>query len=201
MHAPLENIAIDMQAEWGPAMQALPTEKQRAFVVAMFEVKPGRGAIMRAARQAGYGTATSSQKSISVIGSRLANDERIQLAMEEEGRRRFRTLGPAAHHALKNLLLNPKHRDHSKAVLAFHEHAMPREMRHKHEHEHYHVDHENEAIEFLRKLKALGANREYLENIFGCNGLPRLEQKLSEKAKPVAAVEIELSSTLHQGQN
>jgi phage terminase small subunit len=117
MHAPLAT-ALEMPApsEYGPAMASLRTDRQRRFVVAMFDVPQNRRARINAARLAGYGTATSSNKSIAVIAARLADDEAIQLAIEEEGRRRFRTLAPVAHNALKKLLQNPKHRDHGKAV-------------------------------------------------------------------------------------
>lgn len=95
----MRDIALPDQGEWGPAMQALPTERQRAYVVARFEVTPGRGAQVRAAKLAGYGTPASTAKALSVIASRIENDERVQSAIEEEGRRRFRTLSPVAHHA------------------------------------------------------------------------------------------------------
>lgn len=45
--------------EWGPAMNAL-TEKQRRFVLALYQVKPGHGAQVKAAKLAGYGTPRSS---------------------------------------------------------------------------------------------------------------------------------------------
>jgi hypothetical protein len=48
--------------EWGPAMKAL-NEKQRRFVLALYQVKPGHGAQVRAARLAGYGTPNSSAAS------------------------------------------------------------------------------------------------------------------------------------------
>ena len=87
MHAPLETgLKMPPPSEWGPAMSALKSDRQRAYVVACFEVRPGKGVSSRAARLAGYGSRTSSAKSISVIAARLANDEQVQLAIEEEGR-------------------------------------------------------------------------------------------------------------------
>jgi hypothetical protein len=56
MHAPLET-ALEMlpPTEYGPAMAALRTERQRRFVVAMFDVPQNRRARINAARLAGYG--------------------------------------------------------------------------------------------------------------------------------------------------
>jgi phage terminase small subunit len=163
----------------------------------MFDVPQNRRARINAARLAGYGTATSTNKSIAVIAARLADDEAIQLAIEEEGRRRFRTLAPIAHNALKKLLQNPKHRDHGKAVLSYIEHALPLEMRHQHlhQHEHRHRMHEPGSdaagVDLLRRFKALGANREFLVSVFGCNGLPRLEEKMAAADEQAGVKTIE----------
>jgi hypothetical protein len=191
MHAPLETSPHDMTPpeEWGPAMCALKSDKQRRFVVAMFEVKPGPGAAIRAAIRAGYGTPSSSRKSLSVIAYRLANDEGIQLAVEEEGRRRFRTLASIAHDALRKLLLNSEHKDHGKAVLACLDHALPLEFRHLHDHRHRAADPEAAILMLLQKFINYGASREFLMNTFGCNGLPALEQKLVDQGAPVVEAE------------
>jgi hypothetical protein len=180
MHAPLEIAKEEMPppTEWGPAMAALPTDRQRQYVIALWEVKPGRGVQVRAAKRAGYGTPTSTPNTMRVIACRLFNDESIQLAVEEEGRRRFRTLGPLAHNALLNLLLDPKHRDHGKALLACLDHAMPLEMRHQHLHEHHHVvDQEAKILDLFRRLRKSGVPQEVLKHLFGHNGLPMLEEK------------------------
>lgn len=130
--------ADDFAPELGPMMQAL-NERQRRFVAALFDVAPGRATQVRAARLAGYGKPASSNKVLTVIASRLMTDERIQLAVEEEGRRRFRALAPLAHQAACKLLSNPKHKDHGKAVLAIIALATPIEARVQHQHQHQHL--------------------------------------------------------------
>ena len=50
----------DTGAEWGPAMKALPSDRHRAFVLALYQIKPGYGAHVKAAKLAGFGSATSS---------------------------------------------------------------------------------------------------------------------------------------------
>lgn len=177
MLAPLESSVDGAEGEYGPITADLPTEKMRRFVVAMFDVSPGPGASVRAAGLAGYGTPTTTRKALSVIAARLVTDERIQLAIAEEGRRRFRTLGPIAHHALKNLLLDAAHKDHGKAVLACLNHAMPLETRHHHEHQHEHftsgAKHTAEAVAHYKWLKGMGATDEMLVNMFGFSGVSR----------------------------
>ena len=44
----------DLVGEMGPAMRAL-TEKERRFVLALYELPAGRGALTKAALRAGYG--------------------------------------------------------------------------------------------------------------------------------------------------
>ena len=65
-------------------MKALASDRHRAFVLALYQIKPGYGAHVRAAKLAGFGTTTSSAKSWSVIASRLAHDEKILPAIREE---------------------------------------------------------------------------------------------------------------------
>jgi hypothetical protein len=82
-------------------------------------------------------------------------------------------------------------------VLAYIEHALPLEMRHQHLHQHEHrhrLDPGSDAggIDLLRRMKSFNANHEFLVSVFGCNGLPRLEQKLAEEdAKTVEHVPAE----------
>jgi hypothetical protein len=102
--------------EFGPAMKALPSDRHRAFVLALYEVPRGYGAHVKAAKLAGFGTASSSAKSWSVIASRLAHDERMLAAIAEEDERRIRASAPRAIRALGRLLENPEHRDHGRAI-------------------------------------------------------------------------------------
>jgi hypothetical protein len=183
MHAPLEPAGQTHEPSWGPAMASLPTDKMRAFVVAMYDVPPGKHARINAAISAGYGTATSSRKSIGVIATRLLQDERIQVALEEHGRTRVRALGPLAVHSLEALLRDKKHKGHERAVALIVERLAPAEFHHLHEHDHRHriVDHEAAAVQLLRKLKSLGTPRDGLIRFFGCNAIDRLEAMLAKQ--------------------
>jgi phage terminase small subunit len=105
--------ARDHIADLGPAMLLL-TEKQRKFVLALFEApkKYGRGVF--AAERAGY--ETSSRDNLSVIASQLNSDPKVQAAIAEVSQQRLTVLGPLAVYAIEKLLENPKHRDHGRAL-------------------------------------------------------------------------------------
>jgi hypothetical protein len=110
--APLEPVdAID-----GPAMLALPTDRHRAFVRALYQVKPGHGSGVKAAKLAGWGSTTSSPASLATIASRLAHDERVLAAIREEDEKRIRSSAPRAISALSRLVENPKHKDHARGI-------------------------------------------------------------------------------------
>lgn len=102
-------------AQLGPAMAAL-NERQRKFVLALFEAPRTHGSLIFAARAAGYGTPTSSRFSLSSMAHSLSNDPKIQAAIAETSQSYLGTLGPHAVRALKKLLSNPKHRDHGRAL-------------------------------------------------------------------------------------
>jgi phage terminase small subunit len=110
--APLEPL----DAEDGPAMKALPTDRHRAFVRALYQVKPGHGAGVKAAKLAGWGQPLSSAASMATIGSRLMHDERILAAIFEEDQKRIRASAPRAISALTALVENPKHKDHARGI-------------------------------------------------------------------------------------
>jgi hypothetical protein len=69
-----------------------------------------------AARQAGYGTPTSSSKSLGVIAGRIIHDDDVQDAIKEHAHRVMRAIPPEAIRALKELIRDPKHRDHARAI-------------------------------------------------------------------------------------
>ena len=109
---PLEPI----DAKDGPAMLALPTDRHRAFVRALYMVRPGWGASVKAAKQAGFGTPTSSAQSWATIASRLRHDERILAAIAEEDQKYIRSSAPRALNALARLIENPKAKDHARGI-------------------------------------------------------------------------------------
>jgi phage terminase small subunit len=98
--APLEEI----DAQDGPMMKALPTDRHRAFVRALYTVRPGHGANVKAAKLAGFGSLTSSPQSMATIASRLAHDDRVLAAIREEDEKHIRSSAPRAISALSRLI-------------------------------------------------------------------------------------------------
>src|ERR1700738_3495715 len=102
--------------ELGPAMKALPNNRWRAFVEFYLLEPPGYGAQTRAARRAGFGTDRTKPLYMARMASRLIHDSRIQGAIDEESRLMLRDGAPEALKALQNLVRNPEHKDHVRAV-------------------------------------------------------------------------------------
>jgi phage terminase small subunit len=92
------------------------TEKQRQFVHGLFLAPRSHGSHTFAARAAGYGTPTSSRKSLSSMAHALMCDPKIQAAIAEVTTSYLTTLGPAAVRALRKVLSNDKHKDHGRAI-------------------------------------------------------------------------------------
>jgi hypothetical protein len=151
--APLEPI----DAEDGPAMKALPTDRHRAFVRALYQVKPGHGANVKAAKLAGFGTPTSSAQSMATIASRLAHDERVLEAIAEEDSKRIRASAPRAISALSRLVENPKHKDHARGIAMVLDRVHPTEMVHKVKHEHDLTPDFKETAQVLARIAELAA--------------------------------------------
>jgi hypothetical protein len=110
--APLEPV----DAKDGPAMLALPSERHRAFVRALYTVRPGHGARVKAAKLAGFGCPTSSPQSMATIASRLSHDERVLAAIREEDEKYIRSSAPRAIGALSRLIETPSHKDHARGI-------------------------------------------------------------------------------------
>jgi hypothetical protein len=158
-------------------MQALPNQKWREFCYHLTTQKPGHGALTRAARAAGFGK-NSTPTNLAKLAWRLSHDERIIAAVAEESRKVIRLGHPEAVAAVLNLVRNPKHRDHMRAVDAVLSRADPIESHSRHNIEVVHrtVDPDREGLEELRALRQLGTPREKLLDLFGHNGLDRLEE-------------------------
>jgi phage terminase small subunit len=116
--------------EWGPCMKALASDRHRMFVLALYQIKPGYGANVKAAKMAGFGTETSSAKSWSVIASRLAHDEKILAAIHEEDQKRIRASAPRAIRALHNLIEDPTAKDHARGIAMVLDRVHPVETQH-----------------------------------------------------------------------
>lgn len=172
--APVEHV----DGELGPAMAAL-NEKQRLFVRALFESPKKHGAAVYAARVAGYGTSTSSVRSMANIASRLSSDPKVQDAIQEESRKYVTTLGPLAVRALKNLAGTPSHRDHGRALGMIIDRVLPTQSTHT-------VKVQHDATPGMRDTAAALARISELAAQFGIDARslpPLIEAKPVEKGE------------------
>jgi hypothetical protein len=151
--APAE--AVDAQD--GPAMRALPTDRHRAFVRALYTVRPGWGARVKAAKVAGFGTATSSAQSMATIASRLSHDERVLAAIAEEDQKYIRSSAPRAMGALSRLIEDPKHKDHARALGMVLDRTMPLETVHNVKLKHDVTPEFKETAQVLARMAELAA--------------------------------------------
>jgi hypothetical protein len=158
----------------GPCMRLL-NAKQRRFVWELRYGPVGYGSEVRAARAAGYGTATSSDGSMRIMAYQALHSPRVQDALREVGHRIIRA---EAFQSIRNVTAIANdlgHKDTLKANLALLDRGgFAVETHHTITVEH--VDHDAEAVGELRMLKSVGVTRERLEELFGKNGLTRFER-------------------------
>jgi hypothetical protein len=150
---PLE--AID--AKDGPKMQALPSDRHRAFVRALYTVRPGHGAAVKAAKMAGFGTTASSPQSFATIASRLKHDERILEAIEEEDKKYIRASAPRAISALSRLIEDPRHKDHARGIGMVLDRVLPVEQVHNVKHQHDVTPAFQNTAEIMARMAELAA--------------------------------------------
>jgi hypothetical protein len=125
------------------------------------------------------------------IAYRLLHTDRIVEALRALLKRDIRTLGPAAHKAMKQILETPFHKDQARVAIAIADRLDPPVQRIEGEFKHTHVlDHESEAEAQYRTLMALGVAREKLIEVFGEFGLERLEAKLAPPEAKVIDAEF-----------
>ncbi len=172
-------------ADWGelgPAMKALPNDRWRAFVefyvLETFRngAKNNYGAQARAARAAGFGSPKSKPKALAHMAWARMRDDRMIAAIAEESRKLLRSGAPEAVKAVHAGIRNPDHKDHARFVAMVLDRADPVESKQLIEVTHKHLDPDQEALEELRALRSLGTAREKLIDLFGTNGLDRLER-------------------------
>lgn len=101
------------EGKLGPAMLALPTDGMRAFVYAMLDT--GGQNQMLCAKESGY---TGNERTLAVTGHRLAHDERVQAAIQEEARRRMNAGAILAVNTVLSIAANSAHKDQLRAATA-----------------------------------------------------------------------------------
>jgi hypothetical protein len=162
------------EGDWGPCMKALSNDQQRAFVYSYVRQKPRRGALVAAAREAGY-CKNSTPAIAAKFAWKLSRDQRVLAAITEESRKILFCAFPEGANALINLIRDPGHKEHGRALVMLLDRTFPAESRHTVEVTHKVVDPDQEALEELRALRHLGTSRDKLLELFGHNGLDRLE--------------------------
>jgi hypothetical protein len=191
-HKPRRPVRRENWGEWGECMRALPSDRWRSFVEHLVLGAGGHGAQAAAARKAGFGTARSRPSTIARIASRLARDDRVIAAIAEESRKLIRIGAPAAARALLKLVNDPSHKDHGRAIGLLLERTDPITSTQNINVNHKLIDPDTEALAELAALRELGAPREKLLQLFGYNGLERVEAlervRRSEQAKVIDAV-------------
>ena len=192
--------------EYGEAMKALPNDRWRAFVDCYLLEKPGRGAQTNAARRAGFGAARTSAGNMARIALRLMRDVRVVAAIAEESRKMLRAGAPEAVKALQNIIRDPNHKDHGRAIGIVLDRVDPTTTHQTIDVTHRNIDPQLEAIEELRALRQLGTSREKMLELFGGNGLHRLEQleaadtaQRARDAKVIDGDAVEIITEEHNG--
>jgi hypothetical protein len=171
-------------------MRALPNDQWRIFCHELVTGPPGHGRYARAARAAGLGKG-STPTNLAKLAWKIAHDERMIAAVSAESKKYLRGAHPEAVAALLNMVRDDGHRDHGKAVLSLLDRTDPIVSKQNIEVTHRHIDPDQEALEELRALRQIGATREKLVELFGGNGLARLERlEAAETVSRAAAAKI-----------
>ena len=186
--------------DWGQLsaeMRALPNDEWRRFTLELVTGPPGHGRYANAARAAGFGN-NSTPTNLAKIAWRMAHDDRVIAAVASESRRLLRGGHPEAVNALHNIIRDPQHRDHGRAVLALLDRVDPIVSKQNIEVTHRLIDPDQEALEELHALRQIGATREKLVELFGGNGLARLERleqaDLARRAEQARVIEHEVEA-------
>jgi hypothetical protein len=161
----------EIPGELGPAMSKL-NERQRNFVRAYVE-SPGHGALTRAYIAAGY--TCNDRITAGKAAHLLSRDEKVIAAIAEESRKIIRVHHPEAARALIGVIRDPTHKDHGRALGMILDRVDPIESKHHIDVVHRTIDPDKEALAELHAARHLGASREKLLELFGYNGLERLE--------------------------
>jgi hypothetical protein len=115
------------------------------------------------------------------------HDERMIAALAEQSKLVVRAGAPEAVNALYGMIRDPTHKGHERAVAMVLDRVDPIVSHQNVNVTHRVIDPDAEALEEYRALKALGTSREKLLELFGYNGLARVEQQ--EAANTVKRLE------------
>jgi hypothetical protein len=127
----------------------------------------------------------------------MMRDPRMMAAINEEAKRIVRLGGMDAAKALLALVHDPEHRDHARAIGMVLARSDPEVSQHDVQVTHKIVDPDEEALEELRAARRLGASRQTLLELFGPNGLDRLEAMEARRAngaKVIDATAVEVGN-------
>jgi len=160
----------------GPCMRALPNDRWRDFVFHLVTGPPGNGAQTRAARLAGFGKKNKNPHSINNLAYVMAHDPHTIAAVAEQSKLVVRAGAPEAVNALYGMIRNPDHKDHARAVAMVLDRTDPVVSQQNVNVTHRVIDPDAESLEELRALRALNTPREKLLELFGPNGLDRVER-------------------------
>jgi len=201
--------AVARREQWGemgPCMRALPSDRWRAFVEFYVaetfrnDHKNNHGAQTYAARAAGFGRPNSTPRSMASIAWNLMRDERIIAAVAEESRQMRRAASPEVVRAWLGVLRDPDHPGHIRAIQMGMDRDEPVTTHQSIDVTHRHIDPVAEEIAELRALRELGTSREKLVELFGSNGLLRLEKlEAADAAQNAKVIQGEVIDTQEEG--
>jgi phage terminase small subunit len=171
----------------GPAMRALP-ERMRSFV-RHYVLDYEHGAPGRAYLAAGY---QASKENARTDAWKLLQDERIIAAIAEEAKKVLRSGHPMAVKVIHEIMADVNHKDRLKAATALLERSDPTSTSHRIDVTHkVEISADEEALQELAALRQLNVTRDELIELFGWNGLERLE-KLETRENTKRAGEAKL---------
>ena len=191
MHPLIQNKQhVEVWGELGPAMRKLPNDKWRMFARAYATGKPGLGAATNACRAAGF---SKNRPDIArKYAWQLVRDPRMIAAIEEEARNVIRLGAPEAARALLNLVRNEGHKDHARGIGMLLDRVYPVMTVANVEVTHKIASPDDEALEELRAVRQVGASRDKLLELFGYNGLERLEALEARRADNAKVIDAEV---------
>lgn len=107
----------DDTPQWGPAMAALPNDRWRLLVTAIYSEdapRKGKGLWPWAMERAGFNFKNAQVAGVNA--HRMLQDPRFRKACAEYSKSVLRGLSPVTIQAVRELLANPKSKHHAKAI-------------------------------------------------------------------------------------